>query len=133
MTKILTSEELNKLKPCWATHYRYTDYEILFESKHQWLGVGLNFPFIKRGPFKHKSKLTKCKPIPEFNTESFDITKHKFSDDRLEHDGDTLNAEHQVFGNHLDGYSTEYLYLELSKDDAIALAKHFKLTASDLK
>lgn len=67
------------------------------------------------------------------NKKEFDITSYKFSDGRLEHDGDTLNAEHQVFGNHIDGYSTEYLYLDLSKGDAIALAKHFKLTAGDLK
>ena len=62
----------------------------------------------------------------------FDITQHEFSDSNITHDGDTLNITHEQWGGFLDGYSVETLYLEFNKQDAIAIAKHFNLTAEDL-
>lgn len=63
----------------------------------------------------------------------FDISEYEFTDSRLEHDGDNLIAEYEQFQGHPFGYTTEQMYLELSKQDAIAIAKHFNLTAEDLK
>ncbi len=63
-----------------------------------------------------------------------DSTKHEFFDSRITHDGDTLNVEYEQWsGNYCDGYSTETLYLDITKKDVIALANHFNLTADDLK
>lgn len=63
----------------------------------------------------------------------FDITQHEWSDERLSHDGDTLNVEYEFCSGQLDSYEVDFLNLELRKKDAIAIAKHFKLTAEDLK
>ena len=57
----------------------------------------------------------------------FDIAEHEFFDDRLEHDGDTLNADYD------DGLTSATMYLDLRKKDAVAIAKHFNLTAEDLE
>ena len=125
--KELTEEELNKLKPTWATHYRYNSSEVLFESKNQWCAFGLNFPFIKRGPFKRKSKLTRCKPIPAIEKKPFDITKHLWSDSdvgKAESSGDDLIIEDSDY---------DISSILINKCDAIAIAKHFGLTAGDLK
>ncbi len=119
----LTEEEL-KLAPDWATHYRCNSSEIIFESKNQWMAIGFSFPFIKRGPFKHQSKLTKCKSIPEFKAKSFDITKHEFSDtvQHVESDGCELSLYC------VDGFR----HVELYKDDAIAIAKALGVAGDDL-
>ena len=65
----LTENELKKA-PYWATHYRVDKHRILFESEGRWMEVGVNFPFIVRGPFKQNSKLTKCK---ELNLQKMEI------------------------------------------------------------
>lgn len=117
----LTKEELNKLKPTWATHYRYNSSEVLFESKNQWCATGLNFPFIKRGPFKQKSKLTKCKPIPAIERKPFDITKHEL-------------FKSGILTKHKNGRDlhVNHLMWRLDKDRAIAIAKALGVTGADL-
>ena len=58
----------------------------------------------------------------------FDITKHKFFDSNIRHDGETLNADYNC-----QYYGVDTLHLDFSKQDAIAMAKHFELTAEDLE
>ena len=120
----LTEKELEKW-PHWATHYRVDESRILFESKDKWMEVGTKFPFISRGPFKQNSKLTKCreKPVLE-DKKPFDITQHEWSDsiaDIEAESGDTLVLK--FHGS----------WISIDKDDAIAIAKHFNLTAEDLE
>ena len=65
----------------------------------------------------------------------FDITKHEFSDSRFEHDGGTLNllCDESGWGVSLKECDYKALYLDFNKQDAIAMAKHFELTAEDLE
>ncbi len=114
----LTQEEIDNA-PDWATHYRAIDSEVQYESTTKWMAIGVYFPFIIRGPFSQKSKLTKCKPIP---SKSFYISEHEF--DGLFYQG---GSSYRVdFNIDMESFS-------LSKDDVIALSKHFKLTEEDLK
>ena len=113
----LTEEEL-KLAPDWATHYFKDDHgDILFESTsgYQWAsGLKLKDRIIVRG---YSVKLSK--PI-----KPFDITKHEFSDTVgfVECDGSELTLN-----------CTGCNYVELYKDDAIAIAKALGVTGEDLK
>lgn len=121
----LTAEVLNKLKPSWATHYRTNLGEVMFESETKWCAIGLNFPFIERGPFKQKSKLTKCKPIPPLNkSKQFDITQHEWSD---------VIAEIEPESGHTLVIKSHGSWLSFDKDDVIAMARDRGLTAEDLK
>jgi len=117
----LTNKELNTIKPFWATHYRYNSSEVLFESATRWMAVGVNFPFIKRGPFKHKSKLTKCNLIPSYSVEPFDITKHEL-------------FKSGILTKHKNGKDlyVNHLMWQLDKDRAIAIAKALGVTGDDL-
>lgn len=72
------------------------------------------------------------------STKEFDITKHEFSDSKLAFDGLShgflvLSAECDQWGGHLNGHSTEELFLSYNKQDAIAIAKALGVTAEDLK
>lgn len=119
----LKDEQIAGLAPDWATHYRFNSFEVMYESTKKWVAIGLNHPYIKRGPYSQNSKLTKCKPIQR---KKFDISEHEFSDDKLSlliDDADLISINDNCSGSCFD----------LHKDDAIAIAKHFKLTAEDLK
>lgn len=62
----------------------------------------------------------------------FDITQHEFSDERLSFSGDTLDADVGCCAYYDDSIA-EVINYDFNKTDAIAIAKHFKLTAEDLK
>ena len=64
--------------------------------------------------------------------QQFDITKYEFSDSRLSFECDNLLITHQEWMCHTSGYAEVEIYADISKQDAIALAKHFKLTEGDL-
>ncbi len=72
------------------------------------------------GPIYSRHMKSFTQPIPR---KEFDISGYEFSD------GD-INI-HNAIGDRYELYVTSKC-IELNKQDAIALAKHFKLTASDL-
>lgn len=115
----LTPEEL-KLAPEWATHYFiYADGGVLFESKDMYQMVGLP-SVIKDIP----NISIECAPIIRFN-----ISNYKFSDKQVKrvrviNDGECLVT--MLFNTSLN-------IITHNRDDAIAIAKHFRLTCEDLK
>lgn len=117
--KTLSDEMLIKLAPNWATHYRYNIGEVMFESQNKWMAIGFNLPFIKRGPYKQASKLTKCVKLPE--SKPFDISEYEFSDSigvgtvQPDEKGDLV----------VNLNKGSWIYMD--KQDAEAIAKHFKL------
>jgi len=124
----LTEEEL-KLAPEWATHYfAYRDGDILFESdsKSTLYSSQLNgmLPVIETSGACSKSKL--------FRPSFCDASKYAFSDNRLSFSGGTFDACIDAC-DCCDGTVAEVVNFDFNKDDAIAIAKHFCLTAEDLK
>lgn len=130
----LTEEEL-KLAPEWATHYyAYSGGDILFECEYK------NALYSEILGFMWREMLStgicdRSEPLPK---KPFDISEHKFSDSKLNFDGFSdgalvLSAEYEQWVGDLNGYSLEELPINVNKDDAIAIAKHFGLTAEDLK
>ena len=116
----LTEDEL-KLAPDWATHYFiYNDGDILFEGNR-------NYQYYN-SRIKEFYKLRWLTDISEYtvpiNRKPFDITKHEWSDSGIE--------RLEVGGGVLTIYSPEHT-VNLTFDDAIAIANHFGLTAEDLK
>jgi hypothetical protein len=68
----------------------------------------------------------------------FDITKHEFSDLKLNFDSFSdgalvLSVEYEQWGGDLNGYSLEELPINVSKDDLIAMCKALGVTGEDLK
>ena len=58
----------------------------------------------------------------------FDISEYEFSDKVVSMDSaGNIEVEYEYFQGHQDGWSTESVYAKLSKQDAEAIAKHFKL------
>ena len=122
----LTEEEL-KLAPCWATHYINKCFIVVFLSNH------LRQIFIKEGSYFNRltSNYDGLDGALKMPSKQFDITKHEWSDCRnLKCIGkdkglETVCFEVSVFNG--------LAYFDLDKDDAIAIAKHFCLTAEDLK
>lgn len=117
----LTDEQIAKLAPDWATHYYYHLGYIAFVSEKLFCKYDL-----EAGVFSKQSNMV-CKINDlggiEIKRKPFDISDHEFSDE----------AARFVKG------SSDFIVLStdrdlsLSKRDAIALAKNFKLTAEDLK
>lgn len=116
----LTQQEIDQA-PEWATHYvipagieaiRWRD------SKHfQWSDCDCKQNL---GGWS----ILECQPIPR---KEFDISAYEFSDLEIEraiqHDSDEVQLDM------MDGSRPALI----NKRDAIALAKHFKLTSEDLK
>lgn len=124
----LTDEQIAAFAPSWATHYDINEkYKcILFESEHLYTILEWD-----SGMFAHALPQRLCglsessKPIPR-KPKPFDITQHEFGDDKLSlliGEGDLISINDNCSNSCFD----------LFRDDAIALAKHFGLTAEDLK
>lgn len=121
----LTAREL-ELAPSWATHYtvyelEFTPHCIYFYGSrlHKWV-------YHKNGGHwspeqVHNEIPAEAAALP-FDT--FDITKHEF--------GDTVGYI-ECDGTELTLNCTGFNYVELYKDDAIAIAKALGVTAEDLK
>ena len=63
----------------------------------------------------------------EKESEPFDISEYEFSDDGLRFQAEDLLAfKYKSWGDHQDGVEEE-LFFDFSKQDAEAMAKHFKL------
>lgn len=115
----LTEEEL-KLAPEWATHYHiFPDGDILFECENKCTlhsgGSGIMLDVMPCKGVCDKSK--------EINRKPFNISDHEFGDTVgfVELDGDELTLN-----------CTGMNYIELYKDDAIAIANALGVTAQDL-
>lgn len=116
----LTEEEL-ALAPSWATHYIVdSDDSIIYESVSLcwWCGLGK--------PIDNTLGFGKMKNRPITGRES-DITQHEWSDCDL-----VFNRLDIDCNIHLDSTDVD-CGIFINKTDAIAIAKHFKLTAEDLK
>tara|TARA_Y100000310_G_C20704371_1_gene833771 strand:- start:7765 stop:8148 length:384 start_codon:yes stop_codon:yes gene_type:complete len=117
----LTDEQIAELAPDWATHFSYLCGGIVFENIE-------NYQIYAEGVFygrKQKSENSdktprEVKPIPR---KKFDISEYDFTDKSVYYD---RGAESLYLGSD----DSEIL---LIKQDVIALAKHFNLTAEDLK
>ena len=120
----LTDEQIAELAPEWATHYISCDLDktILFEAVNKWQFLDLESGLW--GNVRNAEvKITKgAKPIPR-KPEPFDITQHEWSDE----------------GVRLSKHNKEFIVLSTGRDlvldkaVCLALAKHFGLTAEDLK
>lgn len=115
MSNKLTDEQIAELAPDWATHYGYACGDLVFvDSK------------------ACKINKSVAKPIPR---KKFDISEYEFSD--------AANDSGVEFRCSLWTYPDIEINVKdvnggdntavLMKEHAIALAKHFKLTADDLK
>ena len=71
---------------------------------------------------------SECKPVPIIK-KPFDITKHDFSDFRIV-DAETSVNKRKL---RLNFDNLDFHYADLSKDDAIAIAKALGVTGEDLK
>jgi hypothetical protein len=116
----LTQKETDNA-PSWATHYDAVGDSVMFESKDntQMMIKGQLGNLIPFGPVSEDSQ-----PIP---SKGFDISEYhrNESNESFFVDGDLITLVRR------DNYTNPYF--ELTMKDAIALAKHFKLTAEDLK
>lgn len=115
----LTQQEIDNA-PKWATEYCVQYQSIRYSNKthYQWVDAESSE---KKGHFTGRSILM-TRTIPG---KEFDITEYKFSDPEI---GATQFDDDEVQLDMVDGSRPALL----NKRDAIALAKHFKLTASDL-
>lgn len=112
----LTKTEIENA-PEWATHYGICeDGDILFENEEFFIFASK--PKKKLGQLFGVDEDSKPIPRKEFDIEAFEADDMvKFY---IDSDGDL----------EFDGFDESYL---LRKDSAIAIAKHFKLTADDLR
>jgi len=119
----LTDEQIAEIAPSWATHYYYHLDYIAFVSDEVFCKYRFN-------RFSEASKMV-CSISDlggiEIKRKQFDITEHEFSD--------IYNDTEKVDPSILDVkfWLADREDLTLNKKDAIALAKHFKLTEDDLK
>ena len=103
--------------------YPSPEYEMNFVSKWFYLN---EYEDLQKGKSSYSISFDEAEKISK--EQSFDITKHEWSDgilinDRLHGKSEELN----LFCNYVDGE------FSMDKKDAIAIANHFGLTAEDLK
>ena len=118
------TEEL-KLAPEWASHYFiFAGDKVLFVDKQNKKASTLDM--INDGCCPQSYSDWFCDDdLIEIKRKPFDITKHEWSDVYFDH----IDGEGDI--NLRDSYCDDTFYI--SKCDAIAIAKHFGLTAEDLK
>ena len=114
----LTEEEL-KLAPEWATHYLIDDVYgfVIYESEDLCWWLDLDNPIDN-----YTFDANESKPI---NRRSFDISEHEF--------GDTVGLVELDGGELTLNCGTGNNYVDLRKDDAIAIAKALGVIGDDLK
>ena len=118
MSNELTDEQIAKLAPDWATHYKFRGKILIFESprKYQFYNDG-SFGGVYM--FHYGSKKMTGKPIPR---KKFDIIEEWEGLFGFE-SAPFIDDEGDIFVE--GGWMCE--------EKAILLAKHFNLTADDLK
>jgi hypothetical protein len=121
--RYLTEEEL-KLAPDWAdSYFMNLSGRLVYFSAITGNAQLFGHDYIIRYLSEDHYAFSRCKPIPR---KPFDITQYVFSDGRINfdkyHNGLLVEIE-----------SDFYECAHINKDDAIAIAKHFNLTAEDLK
>lgn len=120
----LTDEQIAELAPDWATHFSYLCGGIVFENIENYQIYAEGVFYGKKQKSENSDKTPRdLKPIPR---KKFDISEHEFSDERIGFSQDEKGLLVEVEG---DFYEVAYI----NKGDAIAIAKHFNLTAGDLK
>lgn len=119
----LTDEQIAELAPDWATHYSSFSNGVIFENLTEYQIYSKGVFYGKKHKSENGDKTTReVKPIPRKNFLSSGrefggtVCFVEISDDNIR-----LNCD-------------DYLnHIVINKHDAIALAKHFSLTAEDLK
>lgn len=114
----LTEEEL-ALAPEWATHYSFTSFDVLcfVDIKNK---IVTSIEAIKRGECPIScGNWFEGVDLPEIHRKPFDITQHNLNDHLTELESGNLSVNDCGW--------------IIDKERAIAIAKHFKLTAEDLK
>ena len=114
----LTQTEIDNA-PDWATHYFIFTDTAVYENETHFMASIEKLKLRNGGVGMRKD----AKPIPR---KEFDISEHEFDDEDV---GEIEFNEEEVQLNMRDGSRPSIL----TKVDSIALAKHFKLTADDLK
>lgn len=123
----LTEEEL-KLAPEWACKFDFFNGDLIYMSDV--VGDYEGKPLYRFLDVKHNIEEVGVEGDYDLCTrlivkESFDITKHEW--------GDTVGYVETCSKEITLNCGTGQNYIELFKDDAIAIAKHFGLTAEDLR
>lgn len=118
MSNKLTDEQIAELAPDWATHYSCMLAGIVYLSECHWQ---VYTEGVYSDIHNRKAISKDAKPIPR---KKFDIREYEFSDSIAEFEVEVCDT--LVLKSHGSWFSFD-------KDDAIAIAKHFNLTADDLK
>ena len=118
----LTQNEIDNA-PEWATRYAIVANDICYVDDKYWIvlgtdGVSMKEKMLLDNPRSHEY----TKPIPR---KEFDITSYEF-DDKFNIMILEVNDDSSV------SLDVDTVDTYITKQDAIALAKHFKLTANDL-
>lgn len=125
----LTDEQIAELAPDWATHYSEKLTGIIYQSSKYWQG----YTESGYGDKLHHTGVSQyAKPIQR---KKFDISEYEFSDEAKD-----CGVEFRVPAwaypdieiNVKDTNGGDNTGL-LMKEHAVAIAKHFKLTAKDLR
>jgi len=119
----LTDEQIAELAPDWATHYSHNATTLTFSNTEK--AVVTDFKGVYQCS-EHDNEVgfkDEDKPIQR---KKFDISEYEFSDERIGFLQDDKGLLVEIEG---DFYEVAYI----NKNDSIALAKHFKLTAEDLR
>lgn len=127
----LSKDEL-KLAPEWAVYFAADDNDVLFLNKDKSVGQWLVEDFDLECGFDLQEKFNvTCDQLSFFDefhpVNTFDITSHEWSDDC--YGGSSAYGDCEKL-NISDGVDNS---LAFNKQDAITIAKHFGLTAEDLK
>jgi len=127
---IIRGKEMRDLKqqeiddaPQWATHY----YVSRINDTVRWNGDELfmwEFESAAKSISEYGFRNMHTQPIPR---KPFDISEHEFSDETSHIEINSANELAVCMT------ATNGKWFAMYKDDAIALAKHFKLTVEDLK
>lgn len=129
----LTDEQIAELAPDWATHYYYHLRYIAFASEKLFCKYDLDI-----GVFSKQSNMV-CKISDlggiEIKRKPFDISEYEFSDTAKDCGVEFrvpawVYPDIEINVKDINGGDNTAV---LMKEHAIAIAKHFKLTAEDLK
>lgn len=124
----LTQEEIDNA-PEWATHYM-----ICNDDRARYKGLSLGGDSHNYQTMGNLLVLTMSYGYKSIPVKDFDINSHSFGEKQWYIDGKVEPQEELAICDDklFDDYAVHYEFI-INKEDAAALAKHFKLTVEDLK
>lgn len=117
----LTDEQIAELAPDWATHYSHNSTTLTFSNAEK--AVVTDFKGVYQCS-EHDNEIGFTEEDKPIQSKTFNIGEYEFSDSIAEFEVEVCDT--LVLKSHGSWFSFD-------KDDATAIAKHFKLTAEDLK